>query len=49
MRWHDANHMLDTLECNATPDFELQPNGPIHVQNGKIYANIHIVGIPSAQ
>ncbi|KAL6333734.1 hypothetical protein AAG906_028920 [Vitis piasezkii] len=33
MSWHDANHMLDTPECDATPDFELQPNGPIHVQN----------------
>ena len=47
MPWHGVDHVLDTPDCNAAPDFELQPNGPIHVQSGKIYANTHIVGILS--
>ncbi|KAL6313431.1 hypothetical protein AAG906_003703 [Vitis piasezkii] len=33
MPWHGVDHVLDTPDCNATPYFELQPSGPIHVQS----------------
>ncbi|KAL6315015.1 hypothetical protein AAG906_030851 [Vitis piasezkii] len=33
MPWHGVDHVLDTPDCNASADFELQPSGPIHVQS----------------
>ncbi|RVW18635.1 hypothetical protein CK203_104263 [Vitis vinifera] len=33
MPWHGVDHVLDTPDCNVALDFELQPNGRIHVQS----------------
>ena len=49
MPWHSADHVIDSPDCVATLDFELQPSVPIHVLSGKIYANIHMIGNPRTQ
>ncbi|KAL6328432.1 hypothetical protein AAG906_038307 [Vitis piasezkii] len=31
MPWHGANHVIDTPDCVAAPDYELKPSVPINV------------------